>query len=424
MIQEKHGDSVSLYLRQMSRFRLLTREEEISLAKQAEAGERKVLLAILQTSSGAGEVLQLAANLVNGTGGAGANAVETPMEDVTLDGEDQRRRRRMLLAAATGFLKKAERLKRDRIEQRRATASPRELAVLERLIETIEQMQLARESVARIARDMIFRAELPRRDETTDPGLPSDVRRNIEQGQRSSARARARLVSGNLRLVVSIAKKYRNSGVSFLDLIQEGNIGLMRGVEKFEYRRGYKLSTYATWWIRQSIARAIADRGRTIRIPVHMLEQSKRLARVQQWHVQEFGREPTPQELAARLGVSVQAVQQVRKLTKEPTSLDAPVGEDGASLVGDFIGDDDALTAFDVACETDRAQQVRTLLATLNTREQRILRLRFGIDCKSDHTLGQIGKEFSLTRERIRQLEAKALAKLRAPKRARIAERP
>jgi RNA polymerase primary sigma factor len=285
-------------------------------------------------------------------------------------------------------------------------------------------MQLARDAVARIAQDMIFRAELPRRDETPDHDVPPEFRRDVEQGQRDSAHARARLVSGNLRLVVSIAKKYRNSGVSFLDLIQEGNIGLMRGVEKFEYRRGYKLSTYATWWIRQSISRAIADRGRTIRIPVHMLEQAKRLARVQQWYVQEFGREPTPQELAVRLGVSLQAVQQVRKLTKEPMSLDAPVGEDGESVLGDLIGDDDALTAFDAACESDRAEQVRTLLGTLNSREERILRLRFGIDCKNDHTLGQIGKEFSLTRERIRQLEAKALAKLRRPKGARIAERP
>ena len=168
----------------------------------------------------------------------------------------------------------------------------------------------------------------------------------------------------------------------------------------------------------------IADRGRTIRIPVHMLEQAKRLARVQQLYVQEFGREPTPQELAVQLGVSVQAVQQVRKLTKEPTSLEAPVGEDGATVVGDLVGDDDAPTAFDVLCETDRTHQVRTLLDTLNSREQRILRLRFGIDCKSDHTLDQIGKQFSLTRERIRQLEAKALAKLRRPKSGRIAERP
>jgi RNA polymerase primary sigma factor len=419
MSQEEHGDSVSLYLRQMSRFRLLTRDEEISLAKRIEAGERKVLSAILLTPAGAGKVMQLAAELADST------EEEATTSDATLGGElrddeEQRHRRRELLPGAVQLLKQADRLRQARTKRQRSTPSADERAVLKRLIDNVEQMQLDRESVARIARDLIFPAELTRRGEATHPGVPAKVRRDIEQGQRCSARARARLVSCNLRLVISIAKKYRSSGMPFLDLIQEGNIGLMRGVEKFEYRRGYKLSTYATWWIRQSIARALADRGRTIRVPAHMLEQTKRLARVQQSYVQEFGREPTPEELAVRLGASLHAIHQVRAVAKEPISLDTPVGEDGASVLGDHIPDPGAATAFDVACETDRADQVRALLATLNSREQRILRLRFGIDCKSDHTLGQIGKEFSLTRERIRQLEAKALAKLRGPKSARI----
>jgi RNA polymerase primary sigma factor len=419
MIEQPHGDSVSVYLRQMSRFPLLTRAEEVSLAAQAEAGDRQVLSAMLQTRAGASEVLQLAARLVDVSGEAGTNSDDLAHGAAQLDQEEQRRRRRELLAAATRLWERADRLKRARNKQRRGTPSSRELAVRERLIDCIGQMQLARESVSRIAHGLIFRCESQEPGEEVDRGVPPEMRSDIEHGQRCAARARARLVSGNLRLVVMIAKKYRNSGMPFLDLIQEGNIGLMRGVEKFEYRRGYKLSTYVTWWIRQSISRAIADRARTIRVPVHMLEQAKQLARARQLYVQEFGREPTAEELAFRLGVSLHAVHQVRKLTKEPVSLDAPVGEDGASVVGDMIADDNASTAFDVACETDRAEEVQELLARLNLREQRILRLRFGIDCKDGHTLGQIGKEFSLTRERIRQLEAKALAKLRCSKGAR-----
>jgi RNA polymerase primary sigma factor len=418
------GDSVSLYLRQMSRFPLLSREEEIALAAQAEAGERQVLCAVLQTSAGAREFLRLAESMATETVSAPASADELAQDGAVVDDEEQIRRRRELLAAATDFANKAERLKKARAKRQGSAPSARELAMTERFIDSIAQMQLAREAVARIVSDLLFRTPAPALGaETSDVDISPEARRHIEQGQRSSARARARLVSGNLRLVVSIAKKYRNSGLPFLDLIQEGNIGLMRGVEKFEYRRGYKLSTYVTWWIRQAISRAIADRGRTIRVPVHMLEQTKRLGRMRQLHVQEFGREPTPDELAARLGVSLLAVQQVRGLTKEPISLDTPVGDDGSSVVADFVGDEAAVSAFDVACESDRADQVRNLLATLNAREQRILRLRFGIDEKSDHTLGQIGKEFSLTRERIRQLEAKALAKLRHSKRARLSGR-